>query len=153
FTSMTVKARAVAVKDYPSEACLTVLSPNAPGALSLQGKFNLSAPKCGVAVNSSDPDAIDVTGNSGTLKAGSVGVVGGCQSNPSGACTSNITPAPVKMQPTSDPLYFLPPIPDNPSGCVAASGTLVPNTCYSGNVTLTGTLAPGTYTFTGNVTT
>jgi len=150
FNSMTVNARAVAVKGYPSQACLTVLSPNGSQALELQGKFTLSAPNCGVAVNSTASDAIDVTGNAGSLTAGSVGVVGGC----SGKCTNTIDPDPVAMAPTSDPLYFLPAIPDFPTGCIAApkSGSLSPNTCYSGDVTLSGTLPSGTYTFTGNVT-
>jgi Flp pilus assembly protein TadG len=156
FTTMPVNARAVAIKggNAPSMSCLTVLNPSAAQALELQGKFDLSAPACGVAVNSKNADAIDVTGNAGTLTAKYVGVAGGCQSNPTTACSTNIQPAPVQSAPTSDPLYFLPDIPDSPSGCAAVpkSGVLTPGSCYSGNPTINGTLSAGTYTFTGNVT-
>ncbi len=154
FTSMTVKARAVAIKGAAaSQACVTALDPSGSDALYEQGNATLSAPACGVVVDSTAPDAIHVKGNSAIINAASVGAVGGCQSNPSSACTSNITPAPAQIAPSTDPLYFLPDIPDSPSGCVAApgNGKLTAAGCYNGNFTIN-SMSPGTYTFTGNVT-
>jgi len=151
--SVTVTARAVAIKGAAaSQACVTALDPTGSDALYVQGNATLSAPACGVVVDSTASDAIYLKGNAASISAASVSAVGGCQSNPSSACSNNVSPGVTTVAPATDPLYFLPDIPDSPSGCVAApaNGVLTPG-CYSGSVTIKG-LSAGTYTFTGSVT-
>ena len=156
--SMTPTVRAVAQNGGSSYGCVYVLAPTGPATFDLQGSFNVTAPNCGIVVDSNDPGAMSFTGSAGTLSAGSVGVVGGC----TGKCTDS-TPAPVTgIVPQSDPLGAM--VPPDPSKltCSAAPGNKLTGTlanptggiaCYSGNVTLTNvTLGAGTYVFTGNVT-
>lgn len=170
--TMTVAARAVAENGGASTGCVYVLAPTGAQTMELQGSFDVSAPTCGIVVNSSDPDALDFTGAGGSLTAGSVGVVGGA-----GGHTGDSTPTPVGgIAPQSDPLgYVTPPTVNsaktqatytgsdgNPQtvactaggtltgALTATAGSVV---CYSGNVTLKNvTLANATYVFTGNVT-
>ncbi len=156
-SSKTVGARAVAYNGASGTNCIYVLSPNAPQAMELQGSFDVSAPACGVIVDSNDPDALDFTGAGGTLTAGSVGVVGG-----DGGHTVDSTPAPVTgILAESDPLASVTPPDPTKLTCTAGgtlTGTIGPTVaggikCYSGNVTLSNvTLNEGTYVFTGNVT-
>jgi Putative Flp pilus-assembly TadE/G-like len=164
--SLTPTARAVATNGGgAANGCVYILSPNASDAMELQGSFTVSAPNCGIIVDSNATGALDFTGAGGSLSAGSVGVVGTC----TGHC-SDSTPAPVAgIIPQSDPLGNLTlPDPTTPplstscavpnagtknagtlTGTVSASGVV----CYSGNVTLSNvTLNGGTYVFTGNVT-
>jgi hypothetical protein len=165
--NMTPTARAVAQNGGSSTGCVYILAPTGTG-MSLQGNFNLTAPNCGLIIDSSDPSAaLNFTGKAGDINAGSVGVVGGVSGSSSG--TQPVTP----IVPISDPLSFLiAQMPDptvNPlkasctvpnaggkkgagvlTGAVTASGGVV---CYSGDVTISSaTFGPGTYVFTGNVT-
>lgn len=154
--SMTVSGRAVAGQ-RPSDACIYVLNPTAPGAMTLQGSFDVSTPGCGVIVDSNDPDALQFTGSGGTLTSSSVAVVGG-----TGGQTGDSHPPPViGVAPQSDPMSYIPPpaysTPSVPCGSVPSGSSIGPATstgtvCYSGNVTLSNkTLKPGVYVFTGNV--
>jgi hypothetical protein len=149
--SQTVAARAVAYNGGSANGCVFVCSPNASDAMQLQGSFDVSAPKCGVQVDSNATDALQFTGGGGTLTAGSVGVVGG-----DGGQTGDSTPAPVKgiAQFTCPLSNIVPPVPTNcttPAGGTL-TGTISPG-CYSGNVTVSNAiLNSGTYIFTGNVT-
>lgn len=157
FNSMTVTARAVAYNGGSSNGCIYVLNPTASDAMDLQGSFDVSAPKCGVIVNSNNPNALQFTGGGGTLTAGSVGVVGG-----DGGQTGDSTPAPVTgIVAVSNPLGSLP-IP-NPSTmtCTTPPGGTLTGTltagCYNSPVggTLTvsnAVMGTGLYVFTGNVT-
>jgi len=77
FASQNVTARAVAWNGGSSNGCVYVCSPSASDAMDLQGSFDVSAPSCGVIVDSNNADALQFTGGGGTLTAGSVGVVGG----------------------------------------------------------------------------
>ena len=98
-------------------------------------------------------------GNSGTLTAGSVAVVGG-----DGGHTADSNPTPVTgVSPVSDPLSFMTPPDPTKLTCSAPTGgkltgevgaSLAGGTvCYSGNVKITNAqLDNGTYVFTGNVT-
>jgi hypothetical protein len=163
--SLTPTARAVATSGGgAANGCVYILSPNASPAMELQCSFTVSAPNCGVIVDSNANGALDFTGGGGSLSAGSVGVVGTC----TGHC-SDSTPAPVQgIVAASDPLANLP-MPDPTQNPLAASCT-VPNAgtknagtltgtvsgsgvvCYTGNVTLNNvTLNGGTFVFTGDV--
>lgn len=88
--SQTVATRAVAWNGGSSNGCVYVCDKQAAGAMTLQGSFDVSAPKCGVIVDSNNSDALQFTGKGGTLTAGSIGVVGG-----DGGQTGDSTPAPV----------------------------------------------------------
>jgi Flp pilus assembly protein TadG len=168
--NMTPTVRAVAMNGGSSNGCIYVLGPTGASTLDLQGNFDLSAPSCGVVVDSTDPGALSFTGAGGSLTAGSVGVVGGC----TGHCGDS-TPVPVTgIVAQSDPLGYLIATMPNPTVNPLKATCTVPNAggkkgagvltgtitnaataivCYSGNVTLSNvTLNGGTYVFTGNVT-
>lgn len=158
--SQTVAARAVAWNGGSSNGCVYVCNPTQSGAMTLQGSFDVSAPKCGIIVDSNSTDALQFTGGGGSLTAGSVGVVGG-----DGGQTGDSNPAPVKgiAQQTCPLGGMVPPDPTTmtcttPSGNL--TGTIGPG-CYSapagkkgalGTITLdNATLSSGTYVFEGNV--
>jgi hypothetical protein len=165
--NMTPTARAVAQNGGSSTGCVYILAPTGTG-MSLQGNFDLTAPNCGLIIDSSGSDALDFTGKAGTITAGSVGVVGGVSGSSSG--TQPIT----GIVPLSDPLSnLIAKMPDptvNPlkatctvpnAGGKKGAGTLsgsVPApaggiACYSGDVVVSdATFGPGMYVFTGNVT-
>jgi Flp pilus assembly protein TadG len=67
-TSMTVAARAVAGTPVYGNACIWLMAPTGNG-LSVQGSYNINVNQCGIYVNSITTDAINVTGNSGSLTA------------------------------------------------------------------------------------
>lgn len=158
--SQTVAARAVAYNGGSSNGCVYVCAPTGADAMQLQGSFDVSAPKCGVMVNSNDPDALQFTGRGGTLTAGSVGVVGG-----DGGQTGDSTPAPVTgIAQFTCPLSAMV-FPTPPANCTIPTGGNLTGAisagCYSapaGKKGALGTLnvsnvnlGPGTYIFEGNV--
>ena len=98
--SVDVTARAVAGNGGPGTACIYVLDPSADQAMYMGGKFVVSAPGCGVVVNSNNACALYFNGTSGSLTAAWVSVTGGdCKQ------TSDSNPAPVtSAAPVSDPL-------------------------------------------------
>jgi hypothetical protein len=113
--SAQVSARAVgALGSGPN--CLYSLSKSSATTFQLTpgGGYAVEA-KCGIAVNSPSQNAMKTNGNS--LKATSIGIVGGCSD-----CGSNVTPTPVTgIVPVSDPLAYLP-IP-TPTGTSYSNGT------------------------------
>jgi len=84
--SVAVSARAVAAAPTAGTACIW-LKPVPPKvtALDLQGSYNLQLPGCGIYVDSSNGNAISITGNGGTLNAKYLDVLGNAtlQHNPS----------------------------------------------------------------------
>jgi len=154
--SITVTARAVAGTPGPSLDCVYVLQPTGSGTMTLQGSFAVSAPNCGIIVDSTDPDALQFTGAGGTLTAGSVSVAGGA-----GGHTGDSTPPPVTgAAPVSNPLSWITG-PSVPGDCtITSTGTSVTGTvsnggvlCYTNSVTLSNvTLNQGTYVFESGVT-
>lgn len=161
FASQKVAARAVAWNGGSSNACVYVCNPSAVGAMTLQGSFDVSAPKCGVIVDSNNSDALQFTGAGGTLTAGSVGVVGG-----DGGQTGDSTPAAVTgIVPVTCPLGTLvfpdpttmtctTPAGGNLTGSISAGCYSVPPLSKGGLGTLNisnATLGAGTYVFEGNV--
>lgn len=153
-SSQTVAARAVAYNGGSSNGCVYVLNGTANDAMDLQGSFDVSAPKCGVIVNSNSTTALQFTGGGGTLTAGSVGVVGG-----DGGQTGDSTPAPVLgIAQQSDPLGGL--VAPTPTGCITPPGGTMTGTltagCYmaptGGTLTINNaTLGAGTYVLEGNI--
>lgn len=60
---IAIRRRATAVSGAARTACLHVLEPAAPGALTLQGNPRVSAPDCVVLVNSTAPGALRLQGS------------------------------------------------------------------------------------------
>jgi hypothetical protein len=75
--SVAVSARAVAGTPTAGTACIWLqpLSPSTP-ALDLQGSYDLELPGCGIYVDSSNSNAIKITGNGGTVNAKYLDVLG-----------------------------------------------------------------------------
>jgi Flp pilus assembly protein TadG len=102
--TVTVTARAVATNQAAGTGCLYTVGTSGT-TFTNNGGITLTAPGCGLVVESSDPEAMDINGNS-TVQLGSIGVVGGyTKSGKSGS----VTPTPIQnIAPESDPLNFLP---------------------------------------------
>ncbi len=73
---VTVRARSVAGIVHFGDACLMALDPSASAAMKVNGSPTLNA-NCGVMVNSSDSQALQVPGSTSTINATYVGVNGG----------------------------------------------------------------------------
>jgi hypothetical protein len=157
FTSMPVSARAVAFHGANNgSGCLHALNSSDPDTINLSGHFTVDAPGCQVLDNSTDPCGLDFTGNAGSLTAGSVSVAGG-------ACghETDSTPLPQQGPQVSDPLAntYKPLTAAQIGTCSAAPGgtSWAPGptgiVCYSGNISINNnvTMAPGTYVFTGSL--
>lgn len=157
--ALDVSARAVATLGS-GNGCIYTLDPTGTG-LRMNGSGNINVPDCGIVIDSSDSDAIRKNG-SGTITAGSIGVVGGVNENGSGS----ITPTPVTgIAPAGDPLAFLSPPPYTSGSCLpnpringSANFTLGPSSsggvvCYNGlsiNGSGNGQLNPGVYVINGD---
>ena len=92
--SLTVSARAVAGTPTSGTACIWLMSPSGT-ALYLQGAYDIEAPSCGIYVNSTSTDAIDIKGNGGTINAKYLDVAGNVSlqhnPNPTSATTNTGT--------------------------------------------------------------
>ena len=89
----------------PSGNCIVSLDPSASQALRVDGGADVSAPNCGVAVNSTASDAMCFKDNGTTFDAtgGSIVIAGnytGCAFTPTPTPTTGVTPTP-------DPLGYL----------------------------------------------
>jgi len=131
--------------------CITALDPTAQHALVMSGSAQIDA-SCGVAVNSTNSDALDISGGA-CLVANSINVVGGANVT---ACT-NPTPT-TNATAVSDPLANLVAPTFNSSHCdytnysvSGGSQTLSPGN-YCGGITFSGgsgTFNSGTYILIG----
>jgi len=97
-SSMVVGARAVAASPTVGSACIWAMAPTGMG-MKLQGSYGIDAPGCGVYVNSTSSNAIDVIGNGGTVNAKFVDVVG----HASGNHNTNPTPETLDSPPATPP--------------------------------------------------
>ncbi len=168
--TMTVTARSVATAYGAGFPCgIYVLNPTAADALSAGGNGTATVNGACIQVNSNNASAAHVNGNALVTSTGT-NVNGGCVATGGGAafippCTNG---APVSI----DPLLQVPaPTASLPPGNAACSGT--PPSCtingssgsvtlspgvygsisLGGNSSITLTLSPGTYIFTGSVNT
>ena len=168
-SSASIAGRAVAWTGAPGTGCFYILESSGEAA-HLQGSYTVGVPGCGIIDDSDSSDALDITGNGGSLTAGYIGVVGGVSGTlPAGQrATTGIVPV-------SDPLAGTLPeytctstctetLPNGTTSkgpaCVAAptakGSTWGPATssgavCYT-NATIPGniTMNPGTYIFTAS---
>ena len=134
--SADVSAKAIALH-APPKTCLYALDPTAAAALDIKGSSIVTIQNCGVQVDSSSSQALNVSNNA-TLTAKTICVDGGASGSTSPPPSTGCSPKP-------DPLSYLPA--PTPSTCVTAgsSGTFFPGT-YCGNLTLSGaTLNAGVY--------
>jgi Flp pilus assembly protein TadG len=105
YGSINVSGRAVAGTPVASDACIWITAPSGSNVFQLQGNSSINAPACGINVNSSDPNAVKVTGNSNNFNGPDFNIVGGFSGH-------QVTPTPMTTgtAPTS------PPIPTNLKG-------------------------------------
>lgn len=96
----TIRARGVA-GIAPSLACLILLEPLAPSALSVKSG-SVTAQDCAIAVNSTSSSAF-VTPGQGSVSASSISVTGGPATAPGGSTGTYFSGAP----PMADPLSYL----------------------------------------------
>ncbi|HEY6491092.1 MAG: pilus assembly protein TadG-related protein [Terracidiphilus sp.] len=123
-TSFSVAGRAVAGM-APSTACMYVLDPSDPNALTVAG--SVTAPKCGIQVNSSSPNASCDDGQ--TLDVPFLHVVGG-QDSGGGCGRVTSTQVVTGVAPSGDPL-------NNLSGLDPATSCNLLNTLTLGGATPT----------------
>ena len=75
-SNMVVGARAVAASPTIGSACIWAMAQTGNG-LKLQGSYNIQSPGCGIYVNSTSSNAINVIGNGGIVNSKYIAVVGG----------------------------------------------------------------------------
>jgi Flp pilus assembly protein TadG len=98
-STMTVTARAVAAFG-PASSCIYALDTSGVD-VGMNGNGDLNMPDCGVLINSSSSNALDMVGNT-TLTAKSIGIVGNYNTN------GGETPKPITgVLPVSNPLAYL----------------------------------------------
>lgn len=160
FSTVTVKARAVAGVPAVGDTCVWVMA-NSGASMNLQGSYDIEAPGCGIYVNSPADNAFSTTGNGGTVNTKFLDVVG---NSPPSHQTSP-TPATINASPRKSPWGNLSgPTPSNgqcttvDSTTTSITGTITgPGfgyaTCYTNAVTISNaTLGPGTYVFENGLT-
>jgi drug/metabolite transporter superfamily protein YnfA len=133
--------------------CIYALDHSAAQSFSASGGSAIVAQQCGIQVNSSSPDAFDVSGGNTSVKASSIGITGGSQINGN----ASVLPSPLAAQAAvPDPLAGVT-APAVGSACDFtdwhnASSTLNPGV-YCGGINISGglqvTLNPGTYILLG----
>ena len=145
FNSVPVRARAVASAWGKASGCIYALDPSHAQTFLVDGNVSISS-ACGIYVNSSSADALHENGNSGSIIASTIGVVGDYSG-------SNFTPTPTTgIARFSDPLASVP-APTPASGCAHPIGHAYSPGTYCGGITIHGngtyTFAPGLYTLLG----
>jgi Flp pilus assembly protein TadG len=158
-SALAIQARAIAGNSSPVTDCVYILNQTSPNAMNLQGSFDVSTPGCGVVVDSNSPSALYLGGNSGTLTAGSVSVVGGATGQLTDSVPLPVTGASYVDDPFATlaaPEYDDTSVPcstSQPSSGTSTNPVTISNpgtVCYkiAGDITLSNvTLSPGVYVF------
>ena len=130
--TVTIRSRNVAGFSRYADACVIALEPTATESFVASGTPTLDA-DCGIAVNSTDEEAMVTNGQPSCVIATVIGVTGGYSNRSNTPC---IDPYPIQTPPIVDPLSHLTPIVlSNAGGCIV-------NTQITGG---THTLSPGRY--------
>ena len=170
-STVPVAGRAVAWTGAQANSCFLVTNPTLGppnGGAHLQGSYTVGVPGCGMIIDSSASNALDITGNGGSLTAGYLGVVGGVSGTepagthtgivpvsdplagtlPSYSCTASCTETLPNGTTSAGPTCVAAPTasgstwgPASSSGAVCYTNTSIP-----GNITMN----PGTYIFTAS---
>lgn len=138
------KARAVAIYDTASTACVIALDPDAAGAVSMRGSASLTLRGCSVMANSIAENAVDLGGSS-RLQAAcliSAGGVSAASSVTLTECSRMVTRAP----PVADP-FRLVPEPEPAGACLNDNRPILRPGRYCHGLNLRGEvhLEPGVY--------
>lgn len=150
-------AQAIATDAKAGAGCIYLMAPSGTG-LAIQGDYNIDATGCGIYVNSSSPDALNVTGSGGLIDAPFLNVVGG-----SNGQTTKPTAQTTGVLPVSNPLGNITgPTPSNGGCTTTSSATSITGSfsaddggavCFTNPVSLSNaSLGAGTYVFEGGVT-
>jgi Flp pilus assembly protein TadG len=139
----------------PKPPCVLALN----GSLSFQGSPTLSSPTCGVASNSTAPDAINFTGNGGLDINAPSFAVGGCSQTGGNQCGNTITygapvPNPLSGLDSAMSLLTTSDFSGGNKGQCTSLSAYDTGSCYNNGLTVNnGSLTlNGTYFFNGNVT-
>lgn len=142
-SAVLAKARAVAIYNTASNACVIALDPDAAAAVSMRGSARLTLQGCSVMANSIAEDAVDV-GGSAYLEADCVISGGGISARSMNLteCSRPVTRAP----PVADP-YRLVPEPEPGGGCLNENRPVLGPGRYCRGLNLRGEvrLEPGVY--------
>lgn len=143
-SAVQAKARAVAIYDTASNACVIALDSTAPASVSMRGSASLTLQGCVVMANSMAENAVDLGGSS-RLVADCLISAGGISAGSSVTlteCSRAVTHAP----PVADPFRLAPqPVPSG--ACLSDSGAVLRPGRYCHGFTLRGEvkLEPGVY--------
>ena len=130
--TVTIRSRNVAGFAGYADACVIALEPTATETFVASGTPTLDA-DCGIAVNSTDDEAMVTNGQPSCVFATVIGVTGGYTNRSNTPC---IDPYPIQTPPVVDPLSHLTPIEvSNAGGCIV--NTNISNGTHS--------LSPGRY--------
>jgi hypothetical protein len=153
FPTVNIRATAITQVDAePKPPCVLALT----GSISFQGSPTLSSPTCGVASNSTAPNAFDYTGNGGINVNAPSFSAGGCSQTGGNQCdsvTQHAAPVPNPLSGLDSAMSSLTTSSFSSGKCNNPQPTAYGTTthCYNGgNQTLSGNLS-GTYFFNGNV--
>jgi len=146
FSSMTVVARAVAGAGT-TDGCVWALGKSGVD-IPISGSGSINVPTCAVYDDSNASDALDLTG-SGSIKANSIGIVGGYKDSGSGSidiCNPDCTAhdPTTGIAPAASPITLTPPNVPTSSATCTPSGSAACNPSCSGSSNCT--FGPGTYT-------
>ncbi|MGC2162891.1 MAG: pilus assembly protein TadG-related protein [Silvibacterium sp.] len=147
-SAVSVAARAVAGAGT-TDGCVWALGKSGVD-IPISGSGSINVPTCGVYDNSSASDALNLTG-SGSIKANSIGIVGGYADSGSGSiqicnpgCTnSNPTTG---IAPVASPITLTPPTVPTSSAACTGTGPGGVGCSYSCSGSANCTIGPGTYT-------
>jgi Flp pilus assembly protein TadG len=169
--TVPVRSWAVASAVAPGSGCIYAMDPNSdPGTFLVNGSVTISS-TCAIYVNSSNSSALTKLGNSGTIKASYIGIVGECSANGSIGCappavvsdlSSGQMPV-THIAPVNDPLANVCPttascpelIPSPTCASPTGNGKIYSQGTYCGTISLgstnTYTFNPGVYILLGGL--
>jgi hypothetical protein len=147
FTSVNVRARAVASAAKSADGCIYVMDPSDSQSFYVNGSVSISS-ACGIRINSKSGSAWVGKGGNYSVTSTTIGIVGGISPG-----NGTISPTPTTgISPFSDPLSSVP-APTVASGCASPSGNTYSPGTYCGGITIHGngtyTFQPGVYTLQG----
>jgi hypothetical protein len=154
-STINIPAQATAVVDtLPTPPCILALT----GSVSFQGSPTVNSQTCGIASNSTASNAINFTGNGGTINAPSF-TAGGCSATGGNQCSktgsnkvsTHGAPVPNPLSGLDSAMSSL--TTSNFSGdqCTSLTAYTTATPCYNAGQSLNGSLS-GTYFFNGPVT-
>lgn len=143
-SAVVAEARAVAIYDTASYACVIALDPEASAAVSMRGSARLTLKGCSVMANSLAADAVDL-GGAARLEAACL-ISGGGLSTTASVTLTECSRAVTRAPPVADPYRLVPePVPNG--GCRDGAAPVLEPGRYCRGLNLRGEvhLEPGVY--------